>query len=154
MALVNRKSEEDKLAERGQKEQQKAAEQAEKEQRRAAQEREKAENAFQTSPAGRARTAFQRGDQLLQVVFDVVNTSTYVIPMSRAGTTTASSDPTVILNSICAEGWDLVNASFVFHETGSESRDKFMRSGQQIAVQGSVLGYYVFRRSEANRRVE
>jgi len=53
----------------------------------------------------------------------------------------------VILNSVCREGWDLVNGSFVFHELGSESRDKFMASGQNVAVRGTIVGYYLFERS-------
>ncbi len=53
---------------------------------------------------------------------------------------------------MCNEGWELVNGSFVFLETGSQSRDKFMRSGQQIAVSGTVWGYYVFKRCDANKR--
>jgi hypothetical protein len=124
----------------------------EKEERRATEDRSRAEQAFLASPAGQARIAFERGDRVFQLVFDVVHTQTYVIPMSRAGTTTQSSDPTMILNSVCVEGWELLNGSFVFLETGSESRDKFMRSGQHTAVAGTVLGYYLFRRSEANRQ--
>jgi hypothetical protein len=53
---------------------------------------------------------------------------------------------------VCNEGWELVNASFVFHELGSESRDKFLATGQNIAVKGTVIGYYVLRRCEDNRR--
>jgi hypothetical protein len=82
-----------------------------------------------------------------------VQTQTFVIPMSRAGTTTQSADPTVVLNAICAEGWELINGSFVFLETGSESRDKFMRSGQQVAVSGTILGYYLFRRNAEKRTI-
>jgi hypothetical protein len=64
----------------------------------------------------------------------------------------ASTDPAAILNSVCNEGWELVNGSFVFHELDSESRDKFLASGQNIAVKGTVIGYYVFRRCEGNKR--
>ena len=45
---------------------------------------------------------------------------------------------------------ELITGSVVFHETGSQSRDKFMQSGQHIAVQGKVIGYYLFRRKEEN----
>jgi hypothetical protein len=55
------------------------------------------------------------------------------------------------MNSIAREGWRLVNGSFVFHETGSESRDKFLASGQHVAVRGAVVGYYLFARNEARR---
>lgn len=119
-----------------------------KDQERAAQEQARADKAFWAGPAGQARTAFSNGDQVFQVVFDVMHTQTYVVPMSRAGTTTGTSDPTAILNAICNEGWELITGSFVFLEYGSESRDKFMRSGQQVAVSGTVFGYYLFRRTE------
>jgi hypothetical protein len=44
-----------------------------------------------------------------------------------------------------------VNGSFVFAEQGQQSRDKFMSSGQNVAVKGVVVGYYLFKRSETNR---
>ena len=64
--------------------------------------------------------------------------------------TKATNDPGEILNAVCNEGWELVNGSFVFLELGSESRDKFMVSGQNVAV--TVIGYYLFKRCEANRQ--
>jgi hypothetical protein len=54
-------------------------------------------------------------------------------------------------NAVCSEGWELVNGSFVFVEQGQQSRDKFMSSGQNVATKGCTVGYYLFRRSEANR---
>jgi hypothetical protein len=46
----------------------------------------------------------------------------------------------------------LVNGSFVFVEEGQQSRDKFMSSGQNVAIKGTTVGYYLFKRSEANRQ--
>ena len=57
---------------------------------------------------------------------------------ARRLTATKTSAPTEILNSICREGWHLVTAAFVFHELGSESRDKFMASGRYVAVKGTI----------------
>src|SRR5262245_29266195 len=99
---------------------QKAAAEAERAARQAADAQARAEAEFWASPAGKARRAYADGDHLLQLSFDVVNTQTYVIPMGKAGTTTRSNDPTVVLNSVSREGWELVNASFVFLQTGSE----------------------------------
>lgn len=155
---------------RGQADDQKAAKAADKEQQRELQARQKAlaadqdrlqkESAarqkqhasFLASPAGGARAAFAQGDHLFQFVIDVKNTQAVVIPMGPAKTATTTNDPVAILNSVCNEGWDLVNGSFVFHELGSESRDKFMASGQHVAVKGTVIGYYLFRRADENRR--
>jgi hypothetical protein len=114
--------------------------------------RENQRASFLASPAGRARAAFERGDRLFQFVIDVKNTQAVVIPMGPAKTATTTNDPVAILNSVCDEGWDLVNGSFVFHELGSESRDKFLASGQHVAVKGTVIGYYLFRRSDENAR--
>lgn len=116
--------------------------------RKREEDREKARSRFQESAAGQARQAFERGDRLFQCSFDLHNTTPVVLPLMAARTATSSTDPTVILNAICGEGWDLVNGSFVFHELGSESRDRFMASGQHVAVKGTVIGYYLFRRYE------
>jgi len=75
-----------------------------------------------------------------------------IVAMVGSRTSKQTSDPSDILNSVCHEGWELVNGSFVFVHEGSQSRDKFMSSGQNLAVKGSTVGYYLFRRSEANRR--
>jgi len=58
----------------------------------------------------------------------------------------------VVLNAICREGWDLVSGDFVFVEEGQQSRDKFMSSGQNVAINGRTVGYYLFKRCEANQR--
>ena len=113
---------------------------------------EKQEREFWASPAGRARMAYEDGDQLFQFELDVRDSQTFTIPMWKTGAVTRTDDANDVLNSIAREGWDLVTASFVFHETGSESRDKFMASGQHIAVRGTVVGYYVFERNEELHR--
>lgn len=51
------------------------------------------------------------------------------------------------IEQIESEGWTLANAGYVFQETGSVSRDKFLSSGQQEAVSGRILGIYIFRRT-------
>jgi len=115
--------------------------------------RERVMVAFFESPAGRARQAFEQGDAVFQYSIDVHTNQAVVVPMVGAyATPKATTDPTDILNSVCNEGWELVNGSFVFLELGSESRDKFMASGQQVAVKGTVIGYYLFKRCEPNKR--
>jgi hypothetical protein len=106
-----------------------------------------------SSPPGQARLAYEHGDQIFQCAIDVKQTKAMVVAMVGAYTTQSSNDPAAILNQICWEGWDLVDASFVFVELGSESRDKFLASGQNVAVKGTVMGYYVFKRCASNRNV-
>jgi hypothetical protein len=71
--------------------------------------------------------------------------------MVGSTTTKTATDPSEILNAVCGQGWELVNGSFVFVEEGAQSRDKFMSSGQNVAVKGKTVGYYLFRRCPENR---
>lgn len=140
-----------KEAEREAKAREKAAADEQTRLRKESERRERERQAFAAAPAGQARAAFGREDRLFQFFMDVKDTRPVVIPMTGATTTTATADPTAILNSVCNEGWELVNGSFVFHELGSESRDKFIASGQNVAVRGTIIGYYLFKRCEENR---
>lgn len=110
--------------------------------------REDQRQAFSASPMGRARRAFERGDSVFQVAIDVMNQQAIIVAMVGSNTLQRTSDPTDILNSVCREGWELVNGSFVFVERGQQSRDKFMASGQNVAIKGMTVGYYLFRRCE------
>jgi hypothetical protein len=148
MPLLGRKSEEEKAAEASRKEQQRQ----EAEERKRVEAIEKAKKDFFKTPAGRARLAYEQGDQIFQYAFDVVNHQAIVVAMVGSKQTKKTNDPVTVLNSVCHEGWELVNGSFVFVEEGSQSRDKFMSSGQNVAVKGTTVGYYLFRRSDANKR--
>lgn len=104
---------------------------------------------FNASPVGQARAASARGDKVFQYSHDVVSQGAVIVPMIGSTTTKETADPSEILNAVCNEGWDLVTGSFVFIEEGSQSRDKFASSGQNVAVKGRVVGYYLFKRTEA-----
>jgi hypothetical protein len=101
------------------------------------------------SPAGRARTAFERGDRIFQCSFDVMSQQAVIVKMVGSTTTKKTSDPTETLNAVSREGWELVTGSFVFIEEGQQSRDKFLASGQNVATKGPTMGYYLFKRNEA-----
>lgn len=73
---------------------------------------EKARQTFFATPAGRARAAFVRGDQVFQYAFDVMSQQAVVVPMSRASSTKRTADPSVILNTVCTKGWELLTGSF------------------------------------------
>jgi hypothetical protein len=126
-------------------------EQARRDADKAAAQAERERQAFLGTPVGRARAAFDRGDVLFQYTHDVESQDAVIVAMVGSATTRRSSDPTEILNAVAHEGWSLVTASFVFREQGSQSRDKFLSSGQNIAVKGTTLGYYVFERRESLR---
>ena len=128
-----------------------AQQQREAEQRRLSQARQELRDDFFKTPAGQARLAFERGDQVFQYALNVMSQKAIIVAMVGSNVAQKTADPSVILNSVCAEGWELVNGSFVFVETGQQSRDKFMSSGQNVAVSGATVGYYLFKRCEANR---
>jgi len=148
MALLGRKSDEEKEAKAARK----AQDRAEAEERKRLKAIERARADFFASPAGKARMAFAAAERVFQYAHDVTSHKAIIVAMVGSGTAKQTSDPSEILNSVCHESWELVNGSFVFVQEGSQSRDKFMSSGQNLAVKGTTVGYYLFRRCEDNRR--
>lgn len=143
MALISRKTDDEKAAEL----QARAIEQDMRRRRQQEEAATKKRLLFFETPAGRARAAFERGDQVFQYSANVMSQKAIIVAMVGSNTSRRTSDPSEILNSVCNEGWELVNGSFVFVETGQQSRDKFLASGQNVAVSGATVGYYLFRRS-------
>jgi hypothetical protein len=159
MALISKKTPEERAIEAGIKEQQRELEQQQREKAKAEQQarereqrREQVRAAFFATPAGQARLAFDEGDHVFQYSIDVMKQQAIIVAMVGSTTSKKTTDPVAILNSVCNEGWELLSGSFVFIEEGQQSRDKFGSSGQNIATKGTTVGYYLFRRSEANRR--
>lgn len=103
--------------------------------------------AFAEGPVGRALEAFERGDAVLQYEHDLVEQRAVIVAMVGSATVKRAADPSEILSGICRQGWELVNGTVVFVHEGSQSRDKFLSSGQNLAVKGRVVGYYLFRRA-------
>jgi hypothetical protein len=68
-----------------------------------------------------------------------VNQQAIIVAMVGSTTKKQQADPTAILNALCHEGWELVNGDFVFVTHGQQSRDKFLSSGQNVAVAGTVM---------------
>lgn len=121
-------------------------EKAEKERRRAEEAARLAEAEFAASPAGQARSAKAAGMKIFQIDVPLSKTKGQTVAMVGAF---AHSSKTVnyanIIQSIEDEGWRLDHVGYVYRVTGSESRDKFMASGQQEAVSGEIIGIYIFR---------
>jgi hypothetical protein len=139
-----------------------AAQEAHKREQQDQKEQQRRENAFQqawasfwASPAGQARLAFANGGRVFQYSLDVMNQRAIIIAMWGSRTSRSqAADATDVLNSVSREGWELVNGDFVFVMTGQESRDKLLASGQNVAVAGTVMGYYLFKRNDSLREVE
>jgi hypothetical protein len=123
-------------------------ERREQERQRAAADKERAR--YLATPVGQAETAFGRGDDVFQYAHSVMSQEAVIVAMVGSNTTKKTTDPSEILNAVCRQGWELVNGSFVFVVEGEQSRDKFMSSGQNVAVKGQTVGYYLFRRCPEN----
>lgn len=142
-----RRTAEDKAA----KEEQKAAKEEEK---RLAQDQARLaaeEAAFNASPPGQARVAKESGQRFFQIVLPIENLDrTWIAKFAHEMDTRVKDTSDVVgavLTAVEDEGWELIQAGYVFRETGGASRDKFLASGQQIAVMGDTLGVYLFKAS-------
>lgn len=144
-----RRTAEEKSARQEEKQREQATKQAQKdqeqEQRRLAAEK----TAFDASPPGQARLAKEAGHRFFQTVIPIENVDrTALAKFSHEMQTRVKDTSDVVgalLTAIEEEGWELIEAGYVFRQTGGASRDKFLASGQQIAVMGDTLGVYLFK---------
>jgi hypothetical protein len=104
---------------------------------------------FDATPKGRARLAKASGQRFFQLVLPIENVDrTWLAKVMHEMDTRVKDTGDavgVILTEVESEGWELIEAGFVFRETGGASRDKFLSSGQYIAVMGDTLGIYLFK---------
>lgn len=110
---------------------------------------DKAKKAFLASPVGLARTAFSNGDMFFQV--EIAHSKIKNNILSDAGrhaNVQHANGGTDTLGEIVREGWHLISSGWVYVETGQESRDKFLSSGQQVVTRGEVVGIYLFERAK------
>jgi len=103
---------------------------------------------FAKTPAGQARAARSAGSRTFQLSLPLSETTGHIEVMTRAYATTTSTQHSTTIDSVEAEGWRLEHAGYVYRVTGSVSRDKFLSSGQQEAVNGEIVGIYIFRVAE------
>ena len=145
MGLLTKKTEEEKAAEA-------QAKERERELKRQAAE----EAAFNASPPGQARLARQTGQRFFQLVLPIENVDrSWLAKISHEMNTRVKETNDVVgavLTAVEDEGWELVEAGYVFRETGGASRDKLLASGQQIAVIGDTLGIYLFKAKSPDPR--
>lgn len=146
MGIFNSESEEERTRRKDEAQIRKAADRERRDQERATEERSRQHAKFVASPQGMARTCYQRGDALFQVSLDLENIQNHVIAMESAYTTRHAIDVSDVLNAIHSEGWQFHSFSTTFVNEGEISRDRFLASGQQVAVQGRVYATYVFTR--------
>jgi hypothetical protein len=100
-----------------------------------------------------ARFAFESGDQLFQVSFDLISVQGHVATLASnesagAYSTTSEFNVNEALNEIVLEGWFLHSMSTSYVHEREVSRDKFWSSGEQTASTGRLVGTYVFARDD------
>jgi hypothetical protein len=113
------------------------------------------EEKFWASPYGQARSAKLAGDRYFQVEMPL--DSTRHRPMAIGDISVRAqrhSGQGSILTAIEREGWKLMQAGFVFKETGQISRDKFLSSGQQVNTTGETWGIYLFHATDDAARTD
>jgi ribosomal protein S27E len=118
---------------------------------RAADATRKGEAAFWASPQGKAAQAFERGDEFFQIEIphsSVTGFTNAAFNSATKGKIRRSLTRTDLLGQIEETGWRLQHADWVYIQTGQNSRDKFLASGQHVVVTGEVIGIYLFRRDD------
>jgi hypothetical protein len=144
-----------KQAQAIEKEQQRRTRNIEKDHALAVAATEAAARAFWQSAQGRARTAKTDGQTLFQLMLPLASTSrawNSLLFGDVATTTRNRPEQGAVLTQIESEGWELLQAGYVFQETGAVSRDKFLSSGQEVQTTGDTQGVYLFRATSAAPR--
>jgi len=117
----------------------------ERERQAAEAEAKRRKQAFLKTPPGRARTARQSGMKIFQIDMPLSQSKAHIEPMIGAFTKKEkTADYANMIQAIEEEGWRLEDVGYVFRWTGSETRDKFLASGQQESVSGEIIGVYIF----------
>lgn len=128
-----------------------AAKDAANEQAKAEKEAARKDAAYRASPVGQAVAAREQDQGFFEIqlvvgssqrdstIFGGNNTNVSKVKQTtHAGT----------LAAIEAVGWRLEHVGYIFQVTSESSRDKFMASGQQVAVSGQTIGIYLFRAAD------
>ena len=137
MASIFKKSDEERAAER--------------ETLEAAQAKQKAEaqhQAWLATPLGLATSAKESGNGFFEIELEIGSSKRSVVFGSADFGKHKKSDFTGLLSQIEGVGWRLKHVGYYFMITGETSRDKFLASGQNTAVNGKTMGVYLFRNSE------
>ncbi|MFI5428310.1 hypothetical protein [Aeromicrobium sp. UC242_57] len=137
-------------------EEEKAAEQAERACVEAAQAAARAEAAKKAAeakrragPVGQAGVAKEAGLRFYEVQLDVGVTQGSATFGEASGSETRSAAHPGHAGEIEALGWKLEHVGYVYQVTGEETTDKFVTTGQRVAVSGKTVGIYLFRNTSA-----
>jgi hypothetical protein len=136
----------------GKSDEERAAERAAEEAAAHAREERERRQAWEASPVGKSVAARESGSGFFEIQLQVGLSRRGVgwgsPDWERERSTTAHTD---VLSAIEAEGWHLEHAGYFFMQTGEASADRFLGTGQNIAVSGVTMGAYLFRRDDTYR---
>jgi len=104
--------------------------------------------AVDTSPVGQATAAKEAGQGFFEIQLEVGSSqrdSTIFGGNNDTSGATRTTSHAGTLAAIEAVGWKLEHVGYVFMVTSESSRNKFLATGQQVAVSGQTVGIYLFR---------
>ena len=104
--------------------------------------------AWLNTPLGMATTAKEDGNGFFEIELEIGSSKRTVAFGSADFGQHKKSDYTGLLSQIEGVGWRLEHVGYYFMITGETSRDKFLASGQNTAVNGKTMGVYLFRNAE------
>jgi hypothetical protein len=107
-----------------------------------------AHNAWLATPIGMATSAKESGNGFFEIELEIGSSKRQVSFGSADFGKHKKSDFTGLLSQIESVGWHLEQVGYYFMITGETSRDKFLASGQNTAVNGKTMGVYLFRNSD------
>jgi len=134
MASIFKKSDEERAAER-----------AVLDAKEAKQKEEAERKAWLATPLGMATSAKEAGNGFFEIELEIGSSKRSVTFGSGDFGKHKKSDFTGLLSQIENAGWKLEHVGYYFMITGETSRDKFLASGQNTAVNGKTMGVYLFR---------
>ena len=106
------------------------------------------QRAWLNTPLGMATTAKEAGNGFFEIELEIGSSMRTVAFGSADFGGHKKSDYTGLLSQIEEVGWRLEHVGYYFMITGETSRDKFLASGQNTAVNGKTMGVYLFRNAE------
>jgi hypothetical protein len=99
------------------------------------------------TPLGLATTAKEAGNGFFELELEIGSSNRNVSFGTADFGKYKKGDFTGLLSQIEDIGWNLQHVGYYFMTTGETSRDKFLASGQNVAVKGKTMGVYLFRHS-------
>lgn len=118
------------------------------------QKKEEAKNArlhqeWLKSPLGLATAAKENENGFFELELEIGSSTRSVTFGSSDFGSHKKKDFSGLLSQIESVGWKLEHVGYYFMVTGETSRDKFLASGQNVAVNGKTMGVYLFRNTGA-----